>query len=137
MDSMDVEQMNKIRAQYRAHVRMTSTIGGYDLIDIYCVLYVLSRLINGGHCTQTPFPWLTKDYGFDPNNTDQIVDALSDLLVVERLSGSGAERIVKGLTQDGIEFLKKHVKELADDLPAFSLTEQAVMDIELSKEEPK
>ena len=132
-----MENMNRMRAQYRARVRTTSTIGGYDLIDIYFVLYVLSRLMNGGHCTLTPFPWLTKDCGFDPNNTDQIVDALSDLLVFERLPGSGVGRIVKGLTQDGIEFLKKHVKELADDLPAFSLTEQAVMDIELSKEEPK
>ena len=69
--------------------------------------------------------------------TDQKVDALSDLLVVERLPDSGAGRIIKGLTQDGIKLLKKHVKELTNDLPVFSLTEQAIMEIELSKEEPK
>ena len=134
---MNVEQMLRIREQYVAHVRTTEAIGGYDLIDIYLILYVLSRLMNSGDCTRTPFPWLTKYGGFDPNMTDQKVDALSDLLVVERLPDSGAGRIIKGLTQDGIKLLKKHVKELTNDLPVFSLTEQAIMEIELSKEEPK
>lgn len=126
-----MHNMSKIRAQYMAHAGTAETIGGYDLIDIYLVLYVLSCLINGGNYTLTPFPWLTKYGGFDPNMTDQKVDALSDLLVVERLSESGAGRIIKGLTQDGIKLLKEHVKELANDLPVFSLTEQAIINVGL------
>ena len=70
-----------------------------------------------GNPTLIPILWLTECGGFAPMS-DQKVDALSDL-VVERFAGNGTGRIVKGLTPDGVKFLKEHVKELIHDLPPF------------------
>ena len=127
--TMDVEQMRKIRAQYIAHLKTAERIGGYDLFDIYLVLHVLDQQNKGNQEVLIPFQWLNRVGGFGPVGGDQ-VDALSGLLVVERFAGNnGAGRIVKGLTPDGIQFLKENLKELMNDLPAFSITDRQIMNL--------
>ena len=128
MYTMDVEQMRKIRAQYIAHVRTNGTIGGYDLFDIYLVLYVLEHRLKGVPLVGVPFQWVNKTGGFGPVEVNQIA-SLSDLLVVENSPGNLAGSIVRGLTPRGVQFLKSHLKELIDDFSAFSITEQQIMSL--------
>ncbi len=125
IDTMDVEQMRKIRAQYMAHVRTNGVIGGYDLFDIYLVLYVLEHNIKGTPVIRVPFLWMNKIGGAEPVTAGQF-DALSELLVVEKIPENFAGRIVRGLTQEGGLFLNKHMKELVGELQLFSLTEEMI-----------
>ena len=127
-----MENMNKIRAQYMARRGSSVTVGGYELFDIYLILRILlSCHINGTQGIRIPFMWINKVGGFDAVFADQ-VEHLSDLLVMERIPGDVRGLIVAGLTKKGVQFLKKHVKELMNDLPAFSLTEEAIMNVDIS-----
>lgn len=126
----------KIRAQYIAHLKNTETIGERDLFDVYLVLYVLEHNIKGIQEIQVPFQWLNEIGGFEPVEAGRI-DTLSDLLGVKRTPENIAGRIITGLTPDGVRFLKEHVKELTNELPLFSLTEEMITNLDLSEGESR
>ena len=128
---MNVDK-RELRVQYMARKRTHPHIGGYALIDVYLFLYAVSCIINEAVGIQTPFMWLTDFGGFDWVEADQI-EILSDLLHVKNIQGNHPGRIISGITLEGVQFLKEHIKELSDDLPLFSLSEEVIMSLDISK----
>ena len=124
--------MCELRAQYMARKRTHPHVGGYALIDVYLFLYAVSCIINEAVGIQTPFMWLTDFGGFDCVEADQI-ENLSELLYVKNIPGNHSGRIISGITVEGVQFLKEHIKELSDDLPLFSLSEEVIISLDISK----
>ena len=124
--------MCELRAQYMARKRTHPHVGGYALIDVYLFLYAVSCIINEAVGIQTPFMWLTDFGGFDCVEADQI-EYLSELLDVKNIPGNHFGRIISGITVEGVQFLKEHIKELSDDLPLFSLSEEVIISLDISK----
>lgn len=118
----------KFRAQYVAHHKIVSTIGGYDLIGVYFLLLVVSAQRSGIDEIHIPCFWLNQVGGFEPMTVDRI-ERLSNLLEIKRHPKNSAARIVAGLKHEGVQLLKFYIKELSMALPLFSLKEDDIANI--------
>ena len=125
---MAEQDTKKFRAQYVAHHKIVSTIGGYDLIDVYFLLLVVSAQKSGIDEIHIPCFWLNQIGGSSVMTVDR-VEHLSDLLEVKNHPENSAAKIVTGLTHKGVQLLKTHVKELSMALPFFSLEEDDIVTI--------
>lgn len=125
-----VNSIREIRVQYCRRVRTVKSIGGVALVDVYFVLLIAAGQINNGSVKiEIPKNWINKAGGISEITCQQVND-LSSLLVVNEVPGNVAGRVVTGLTQEGVKFLKDHLDELAEDLSLFSLTEEQIKDVE-------